>query len=458
MKLYLAIVVAFAATADPIAATTPQRSCPVASSVEKEVWPLKLEDAVGIALDNSEFACVIRFGKQSVPVCNCFHPPEKTNQPRERPAFVDARSIVIRQVNPNASPYRFKSEAMALVRSVEQQYWSFAQVSGALSAAKEAIKVANKVVASELDDLAEVHGSAVNLAEASDQLRQLEQNLNERTLQVAAAEQSLRAILGLPGSDGRQVFPVTPPTEARLAFDWETCVRTMMHEQPDVIQRQALTRLAERDLLIAKHRRLPHLNLDILNQMNALGEILESPNEALMSAFLEGLDVGSPEKFLRLDMRPSKSGSRADEVLALLASDPGTTTQSSGADMRQYQSLRHTRQQQYKLLRSRASLRRVIRQTTQSLEQALLEVDAAYKSYVNARIVRTTTAKRLEAQRAYWQVGRITPDRFLDAVEHYAAAVSAEHQELAAYNSAIALLSEWNGTLLAEHNIIIFAD
>ena len=56
-----------------------------------------------------------------------------------------------------------------------------------------------------------------------------------------------------------------------------------------------------------------------------------------------------------------------------------------------------------------------------------------------------------------WEAdSRITPDRFLDAVEQYADAVVAEHQSLATSNTSIAFLSECKGNaLLADENIIV---
>ena len=47
----------------------------------------------------------------------------------------------------------------------------------------------------------------------------------------------------------------------------------MMHQQPDVIQQKALTRLAELQLLIARHAGLTELNLNKpLDQLNAAPE------------------------------------------------------------------------------------------------------------------------------------------------------------------------------------------
>ena len=86
--------------------------------------------------------------------------------------------------------------------------------------------------------------------------------------------------------------------------------------------------------------------------------------------------------------------------------------------------LANARQAQYVLLRQRAYLQQIVHQTTHSLARFFLEVDANYKQFKTASRLRAAAAQRLEAQRAYYEEGRITIDRFLDAVSQYAQAVA----------------------------------
>ncbi len=126
---------------------------------------------------------------------------------------------------------------------------------------------------------------ADELASASERLDEISRRLADRTSDVITAERLLRNILGLPHTDHRRIIPVTPPTEAGIAPDWQTCVAAMMHAQPDIVQQKSLTRVAELQLVLARHRELPRVNLLSLYQMNALGETLDSPEETLMSIF-----------------------------------------------------------------------------------------------------------------------------------------------------------------------------
>ena len=76
----------------------------------------------------------------------------------------------------------------------------------------------------------------------------------------------------------------------------------------------------------------------------------------------------------------------------------------------------------------RAFLQQVVHQTTHSLARFFLEVDANYKQFKTASRLRAAAAQRLEAQRAFYEEGRITIDRYLDAVSQYASAVAQEAQ------------------------------
>jgi hypothetical protein len=118
-------------------------------------------------------------------------------------------------------------------------------------------------------------------------------------------------------------------------------------------------------------------------------------------------------------------------------------------------SLANTRAAQYTLLRSRSCLNQVIHLTTHSLARCFLEVDANYKQYRTAARLRDAAAERLELQRDSYDEGRITVDRYLDAISRYAMAVAVEHQYLTTYNISLAAQSQAKGTLLSDRNIVV---
>jgi hypothetical protein len=105
--------------------------------------------------------------------------------------------------------------------------------------------------------------------------------------------------------------------------------------------------------------------------------------------------------------------------------------------------------------REQAYLQQILHQTTHSLARFFLEIDASYKQFRAAARSRAAAAKNLEARRTLYDEGRITADRYLDAVSQYASAVAQEAQFKTTYNISIVALEEAKGTLLAYDNIAV---
>jgi hypothetical protein len=101
-------------------------------------------------------------------------------------------------------------------------------------------------------------------------------------------------------------------------------------------------------------------------------------------------------------------------------------------------------------------MKQAIQQRTHNLARFFLEIDSNYKQYQTAKRLRTAASKRLDVQRAYYEEGRITVDRLLDAVgQYYGNAVATEAQYKTSYNVAISGLQEAKGTLLADRGITV---
>jgi outer membrane protein TolC len=82
-------------------------------------------------------------------------------------------------------------------------------------------------------------------------------NVVKKTSDLITSERQLRTILGLPLEDNRRMVPTTKPAEEQVVFDWDTCLSDMMEEQPDIRQQQAVVRLDELQLLLARSQFIP---------------------------------------------------------------------------------------------------------------------------------------------------------------------------------------------------------
>lgn len=355
--------------------------------------------------------------------------------------------IVIARLTADQAVWRFKAEVMAHVRSIEQQYWSLAQQHVQLWAAEKAVELAREIVNREQNELVVGKGTVADVAEAQQQLEQFNLDLVTRTSDVITTERQLRNILGLPPADNRRIIPVTPPAEERVQPDWDSSLAQMITFQPDIVQAQILTRISELQLLVARNQLLPQLSLNVLYQLNGLGQQLDSAEAVMTGATIKALEpvVASRQRAAGLIAEPGFYNNFRTWQVGFNFQMP--------LGMRG--PLANARQFQYLLLRQRAYLQQIVHQTTHSLARFFLEVDANYKQFKTASRLRAAAAQRLEAQRAYYEEGRITIDRFLDGVRTYAQAVASEAQYKTTYNISIVALEEAKGTLLAYNNIAV---
>jgi outer membrane protein TolC len=439
-------VMALALTAADEAQTSAPAACAArpASAECQEIWPISLSAATRIALDNSKLLRVVTQGVPPSPVGGL------------EPARVDAaesdtdnRRVVIARANADESIWRFKSDVMALVRSVEQQYWNLAQAHAALSSSEKALKMTREVLAREQSEVFfHCNGALADVTEAAERLEKMNLDVVEKTSDVITTERQFRVILGLPPADSRRIVPTTKPGEEQVVFDWDTCLSDMMEEQPNIRQQQAVVRLAELQLLLARNQFIPYLEQWSVQQLIDLGPELESPQQASLSRIRQSMRQIDYKK-LSGHLGPEVDGEKHYYFPYWQA---GLTNQFALAG---HSGLSNTRQAQYVLLRSRAFERQVVHQTTHSLARFFLELDANYKQFTTAGRQRTAAQMRLDAQRAYYDEGRITIDRFFDAISAYATAATLESQYKATYNISLAAMSEAKGTLLSDRNIVI---
>jgi RNA polymerase sigma factor (sigma-70 family) len=101
------------------------------------------------------------------------------------------------------------------------------------------------------------------------------------------------------------------------------------------------------------------------------------------------------------------------------------------------------------------NLDHIVTQKTYSLARFVREVEGNHKQLVSTSRFRAAAAQRLEGQRAFYEEGRITIDRYLDAVSQYAAAVMQEANFKSGYNVSIVVLEEAKGTLLEYDGITV---
>src|SRR5262249_2694061 len=103
---------------------------PVAKEKEAETWPLTLAEAIRIGLDNSEAGRVVRLGGMGcvggqAPALNPIEPGVRPQPPipSDLARCEGADSLLIARVDRQVPVTQFRSDVLAMVRSIHQQYW-----------------------------------------------------------------------------------------------------------------------------------------------------------------------------------------------------------------------------------------------------------------------------------------------------------------------------------------------
>jgi hypothetical protein len=353
-----------------------------------QAWPMTLQTAITIGLDNSEIIRVISFGAQSSAIGSCFGPSSPKDGVPAQASDGGPAPIVIARLKAGASPWRFKNEVMAHVRSIEQQYWVLAFMQIRLWATDRAASMAKEVFNKEQADLHMCRGTVADVAEAARRLEQLQLELVTQASDVLTAERQLRNILGLAPADKTRIIPVTPATEAKLEPVWDTCVNELLEQSPEIVEKKTAIRQL-RDAVAIASVKVPIGSI-------AAPSVQQKP----------GIAKDDPE----------------------------------------------TRQQ---ITHKETDLDDTIRKQVHSFARTFLNIDVSEKQLRTAKRLKAAAAARLDSQRAYYAEGRVTIDRFLDAVSQYATAVATEAQCTATYNTSIVALKEAKGTLLEDYGIVV---
>jgi RNA polymerase sigma factor (sigma-70 family) len=189
----------------------------------RDPWLLTLPQAIQIDLELSELVRVISIGQGGTP-------------------------SKIAPLKGGTELERFRSELMAHIRSIEQQYWNLDQAHAQRRASEQAVRFAKEILKHEQTELNAGRGTIASVAEAAQRFEQFNLDLVTRTMDVTTSERLLRNLMGLPWPDHRRIIPVSVPTEAQIEPEWEASLAVMLEKHPDVVRSRALVKEAEADL------------------------------------------------------------------------------------------------------------------------------------------------------------------------------------------------------------------
>ena len=316
-------------------------------------------------------------------------------------------------MNADANVDQTRSEAIAIVRLVDHFYWNLADSHVALWAADKSV-----TRACDLIEVLEATGNPDSdkdlddLADAIRRLKQFEKDLALRTAAVMTAERVFRQVLGIPEADGRRPIPVTPPVQAPVAF-------TAQLSRRPYDQR---TRRPRAEGVLSSAAR---------------------EHDRALCAFDD--NSPQPDRVEHLTVVPAHLAAYSVEHLILVYTHMYEPRSSC---------VKHW-YAEFPVMPSPVFPQQVVHRKTRPLADAAIEAATRYRSFAEARRLRTAAEQRIDVKCANWEHGTITANTYLDAVQQFACLVVNEHHHLTAYNTALTFVSECKGTLLDDKDIIV---
>ena len=332
---------------------------------------------------NDLMADVMKDGRHPVvalpPRSHPHRPGQLRGDPGDQPELALARvrsATASRSLpcRPDVDAQRFKAEVMAHVRSIEQQYWTSPSRTSSSGRARRPSDWPRRSSSANWPSSRSAVARRPTSPRASSGSEQFKLDLVTKTSDVITTERQLRNILGLPPADSRRIVPVTAPVEAQSSPDWETCVAGDAREASRNPPGEGSSEGSRGGIARRQSRRGR--------------EIIPSGTRRPRTGLPPAVDT----------LRDRSAQSRTAEGLPPADHPPNDSL--AGPVLPRGR-------RQLQAVQDRSRLRR-------------------------------PPPRRLEAQRAFYEEGRITIDRYFDSVSQYASAVAQEAQFKTTYNIALA--------------------
>lgn len=352
--------------------------------------------------------------------------------------------IVLARINEDISLSQFEISIRNLVLDVENTYWDLQCAFRSLEAAKQGRDAAQWA----WEKTQARRQGEVDPADAEAQAREQYYSFMGRVQQAQQlafdVENRLRFLMGNTVADGRFIRPIDDPTLAKVQFEWHEIVCEALLRRPELRQQKWSLKQRELELIAAKNRLLPILDVGADYRWLGVGDHLINahrnginfPNAG--STAFDELTEGNYQEF---------------DVFMAFAMPVGYRRE-----------LAAVRNAQLQLVRTKAVLEDIELNTTHNLGTAWRNLDANYHR-AQTNLNRLEAADRwVEVVSNIWAQGgsqgrdpRLLVNQLLNAINARAQAYDDYYRTICEYNKAIANLHfnkgsllDYNGVQLAE--------
>jgi outer membrane protein TolC len=250
---------------------------------------------------------------------------------------------------------------------------------------------------------------------------------------VLENERQLRALMGLPSSDGTRLVPVDAPTLAPYQPEWKAALDETLAHRPELLMARQDLKFRQLDILVQKNQTRPDLRFFATYDINGLGTRLDGP---------PAVDPNTPNG----NALASFTDNRFNNWQIGLRMNMPIGFRDAHAALRQAR---------LNLARSYGVL---IDQELKAERFLTFEWRHLYEYYGQIQVLRNqreANAEQLTARFAEFKVGRGTLDVLLEAQRNFSDSLASEYQAIVNYQNSLCGFQFGKGTIMAYDNVVI---
>jgi outer membrane protein TolC len=356
---------------------------------------------------------------------------------RGRGAQINRMPIVLARIGTDIELMSMQAQLQDMLNNVEIRYWDLYLAYRNLETAKvgrDSAQVTWKIV---YDKWSEGQEPIQAEAQAREQYYSFRAAVETALRELYNAQTELRLIMGLSPTDGRLIRPKDDPTLALVEYDWGEVLAESIARRPELVQQRWRIKQREMELILARNRLLPQLDVGAFYRWVGIGDELIYANRtgvdfpAAGSTAFEEITDGKYQEFGFLLQYQMPIGFR-----------------------RELAGVRHA---QLLLARDKALLEEFELDVSHGLTKAVLNLDANYRLAQTNANRWAASQQEVEALEALYRGGKVTLNDVLEAQRRRALGQAAFWSAVTEYNKAIADLHTRKGSIL-EYDGIAFEE
>jgi outer membrane protein TolC len=353
---------------------------------------------------------------------------------RGRGAQVNRIPIMLARINTDVSLASFESSVRNLIMDIENTYWDLHYAYRNLETtkiARDSAQVTWKIAYAKFKGKVETIQAE---SQAKEQYFFFRSQVEAAWRDLLNTENRLRWLMGLAATDGRILRPVDEPIQARVQFEWQDVHAESLIRSAELRQQKWAIQRRELELIAARNRLLPELNVVGLYRWLGLGDDLIEANRRGFNfvqpgslAWDELTEGNFQEVRLGLDFTPPKFGAR--------------------------QEMAGVRNAQLQLVREKARLEDMELNTSHLLTVAMRNLDSNYELAESHFNRWAASQAEVNSAEALYTGGKATLDLVLEAQRRRAQAQVDYYRALIDHTKSIADVHFRKGSLLEYCNV-----